>query len=225
MTIQNLRIQTVRGISDFTINQAINKNRPYILVAPNGFGKTSIAKAFKSAADQTSIKLKDTDRYFHDDSKPASLALEFDNGQSIYTKAVTEKAHTNDIRKEFDIFVISDLREVTASANKIGSFSTKPKGKLIIPSIKICPIIKKPENPYKISEIKESFGDRYRLLQNLNSTLFAQDMFKENAREFCIFIDRLVMPRLWKRIDSIRDNINSYRGSEEDFIQTASDWV
>ncbi len=223
MKIRNIRIQNVRGISDYTITDEITKNKPHILVAPNGFGKSSIAQAFKSAAEQTMIKFKsDEDRHRHEESKPAALSLDYDDGQSTNSLGVTETAHSNEIRKKFDIFVISDLSEITASSKNFGGFSTKAKGKQIIPPIVICPAIKKPENPYKVTQAKQAFGNRAQLLNNLGTCLFSLDAFCERAKEFSGTLERLTMTRLWQRIESIRSSINKYSGTKIDLQKNIS---
>ena len=48
MVINSITIENVKGIERLEIKQAIQPNRPNILVAPNGFGKSSIAIAFNS---------------------------------------------------------------------------------------------------------------------------------------------------------------------------------
>ncbi|MBN8457528.1 MAG: hypothetical protein J0M04_06810 [Verrucomicrobia bacterium] len=218
MKIENIRIQNVRGIADWTLPEPISKNRPHILVAPNGFGKTSIAKAFKSTADQTSLKLKDVDRYCHDESKKASLSFDFDDGEITRSLGATEVVRSNEIRKVFDILVISDLREVKAHAKNMGSFSSA-KGKQVIPPMEICSVIRKSINPYKITEAKSRFGARSGLLQNLEKTLFACDVFALRAGELPELLKRLTMARLWKKIELIRNVINTYQGGDQDLDQ------
>lgn len=50
--IKKIAITNVKGVGDGTSNGLyefdIPKNKPSILVAPNGFGKSSLATAFKS---------------------------------------------------------------------------------------------------------------------------------------------------------------------------------
>ena len=43
MVINSITIENVKGIERLEIKQTIQPNRPNILVAPNGFGKSSIA--------------------------------------------------------------------------------------------------------------------------------------------------------------------------------------
>lgn len=82
MPIKNIIIENVRGLSRLNIESKILKNRPNILVATNGFGKTSMATAFKCAADQTSIKLEYEDHHQHDNSKQATIELESEENGS-----------------------------------------------------------------------------------------------------------------------------------------------
>ena len=137
MTIKNLKVENVRGIGQLSIGSNILKNRPNILVAPNGFGKTSIATAFKCAADQTSIKLEDENRHHHDDNKKALIELELEENGSSSKLSVTEQAHSNDIRKQFDVHVVSDLRRIKAHSRNFGGFS-RAEAKMVIDPIVIC---------------------------------------------------------------------------------------
>ncbi len=204
MKIREINIQNVRGLADWTLSEPITKNKPHILVAPNGFGKTSIARAFRSIAGQTSLKLKDSDRHQHDESKRARLSLVYDSGDSQSTMQVTEEARSNEIRKCFDILVVSDLREVKASAKNMGPFSAA-KGKQIIPPLEICPVIPKPQCPYSISTAKSRFGEKSNLLQNLKSGVLDSEVFKLRAVELPGLLDRLTMVRLWGQLEAIRE--------------------
>lgn len=48
MVINEIHIENIKGLQCFDLKQPIQPNRPNILVAPNGFGKTSLAIAFNS---------------------------------------------------------------------------------------------------------------------------------------------------------------------------------
>ena len=60
MKICSIKIENVRGIAskEFTID--LHPNKPAILVAPNGYGKTSVAVAFKSLR-QSKLEIEDED--------------------------------------------------------------------------------------------------------------------------------------------------------------------
>lgn len=65
MYIKSITIDNVRGFEHWTLEQAILPNRPNILVAPNGFGKSSIATAFASLS-RNKIEVKK-------DNKPETI--------------------------------------------------------------------------------------------------------------------------------------------------------
>ena len=221
MTIRNITIKNVRGIDQLGINSAIRRNRPNILVAPNGFGKTSIATAFKSAADQTSIKLKDEARYGHDDTKKATIELDLEENGSTSNLSATEQAHSNNIRKHFDIHVVSDLRRIKKHSRNFGSFSTA-EAKMIIDPIVICKKVNRANNPYKISEIRRAFGEHKKALPNINDALFQSPDFVTRSPECWQYFDALIKTRKWDQIECVVKQFADYNGSTDDALSHAA---
>ena len=60
--IKIIEIENIKGIHRKTFNLDIFPNKPSLLVAPNGFGKSSLATAFKSMNNRRII-LEDDDCY------------------------------------------------------------------------------------------------------------------------------------------------------------------
>lgn len=60
MKINKVKICNVKGISEYSLNALLYPNRPNILVAPNGFGKSSFATAFASI-EPGGIRLSEDD--------------------------------------------------------------------------------------------------------------------------------------------------------------------
>lgn len=217
MTILEINIENVKGIQSLKINDRILKNRPNILVACNGFGKTSIATAFKHAANQTSIKLPDEVRHQHNAAKAAKISLELDDDGEKKTLSVTEAAHSNDIRKHFDIHVIGDMRRIKASAKNMGGFS-RASAKQVIDPIVICDKPKDADNPYKITDAKREFGNHSSLLKNLNDSIFTSPHFLMRSTEFMQAISPLIKRRQWAKIEAIQTKIANHTGSDLDAI-------
>lgn len=215
MTIHEINIENVKGIQSLKIQDVILKNRPNILVACNGFGKTSIATAFKYAANQTSIKLPDDVRHQHDDTKPASISLVVNEGGEKKTLNVTETAHSNDIRKHFDIHVIGDMRRVKTSAKNMGKFSSA-SAKQVIDPIVICDKPKAAANPYKITDAKLAFGKHGSLLLNLSESIFTAPQFLMRSAEFMQALNPLLKPRQWGKIESVQTKIANHSGTDQD---------
>lgn len=217
MTILEINIENVKGIQSLKVKDRILKNRPNILVACNGFGKTSIATAFKHAANQTSIRLPDEARHQHDAAKSAKIGLEVDEDGVKITLSVTEAAHSNDIRKYFDIHVIGDMRRIKASAKNMGKFSSA-SAKQVIDPIVICDKPKDADNPYKITDAKRTFGKHSSLLLNLNDSIFASPQFLMRSTEFMQALEPLLKPLQWKKIEAIQTKIANHTSSDPDAI-------
>ncbi|OCA02926.1 hypothetical protein AC781_07975 [Akkermansia glycaniphila] len=195
------------------INDDIIKNRPNILVAPNGFGKTSIATAFSSISKHTSIKLADKDRHMHSEENKPQIELTVDGNGCPENLKATENTRTNTVRKYFDIQVISDLRKIQAHT-QYGS--RRPKGKMIIPPIIICEKISREVSPYKIRELKQIFGLHADALPNMKSVLLESNIFIMRCLECNPYILTLTKKIHFDKIDEIRKQLSSYQGTMEE---------
>lgn len=216
MTIKSILIKYVRGINQLKIDSKILKNRPNILVAPNGFGKTSIATAFKCSSDQTSIKLGIDDRYQHNEEKEAKIEIVLEENGIQSELIATECAHTNDIRKQFDIHVVSDLRKTKATTQWLPGGHSKPKAKLVIDPIIICKKPPKENSPYKISETKRIFGVHKNTLSNIETSIFQSHDFVMRSPECWPYIESLIKKRKWDKIENARKQLSEYNGTSND---------
>lgn len=221
MTINSIEIENVRGIELLKISDKILKNRPNILVAANGFGKTSIAVAFKCIASQTSLKLPEEARHRHSATKPAKINLYLDDTGLTKKLSVTEAAHSNEIRKNLDIHVIGDMRRIKASTRNMGRFSSA-SAKQVIDPIVICNKPNEVANPYKVSVAKQAFGNHGRLLQNLDNALFSSPQFIMRSTEFIEAIAPLIKVRRWTMVEEVRMKISAHAGDKAEAITAAS---
>lgn len=221
MTISDIVIENIRGIGSLKIPDKILKNRPNIVVAANGFGKTSIAIAFKSIADQTSIKLSEETRHQHDEARQAKISLELEENGTRKPLTVTEVARSNEIRKIFDIHVIGDMRRIKASARNMGGFS-RASGRQVIDPIIICEKPNHSASPYKITLLKQAFGNHNRLLPNLENSLFTSAQFVMRSTELMEAMLPLEKDRKWARIDLIRSKISGHGGGDAEAVDMAA---
>ena len=76
MVINSITIENVKGIERLEIKQTIQPNRPNILVAPNGFGKSSIAIANK-------IELEDENMHNGNKALTPTISLKLSTGKEI----------------------------------------------------------------------------------------------------------------------------------------------
>jgi len=74
MEITEISIKNIKGLDDKAFTVTILPNKPSLLIAPNGFGKSSIATAFGSMNSKRII-LKDEDYYKQDLSNQPELSI------------------------------------------------------------------------------------------------------------------------------------------------------
>ncbi len=213
MTIKKIYIENVRGIHQLTISDQIYKNRPTILVAPNGFGKTSIASAFKSVIEKTSMQISDEDRHRHNPSAKAQIELTYEENKIKAVFNATEKARSNDIRKHFDINVISDLRTIKATTPWTPSGQAKPKGKSVIEPITICSKVIKAETPFKKTMFYSELGRHKTALLDINDKVFSCRDFVMRATDFIEKASALLKHKKYSKIKYIKNQLTSHAGT------------
>lgn len=106
MKIKSITIKGIRGLKDLTITLDMIPNKPSLLVAPNGSGKSSFAIAFQSLI-RGKIKIDTENLYLRDQNRMPGVCVvvEYENGA---TQTLTADTNSNDISKEFDIAVINN---------------------------------------------------------------------------------------------------------------------
>ena len=101
MSIKRIKIKNVRGIpsSSLEINEMLSPNKPIFFVAPNGFGKTSIATAFNSLKTN---KLGVPEENKHNNDLNSESVIEIEDEEKTYV--ANEKL--NNINNKYKIMVI-----------------------------------------------------------------------------------------------------------------------
>ncbi len=207
MKIKSIKVNNCRGISSLVINQEIVSNKPNIFVAPNGFGKTSFAHAFSDIIGHTSLKLDDDDRHFNNENNEASIELDVELEEYVGLLKVNEHKNSNEIRKYFDICVVTNPQYVKATQRCSGGF-IPPKGKMVIDPIEICPKVTKISIPISMATIKRAFGPNSILLMDLTNF-----MSNNTIANVCISLLNLLKnyckERKYQLLEKIRSNINA----------------
>ena len=216
--IQNITIENIKGIEKKVFNLDIIPNKPSVLVAPNGFGKSSLAIAFKSL-NRDRIKLK-YDLYHKDNSKlTPKINLSFVKNGNLTTLEADRS--NNYIFKEFYLFVIN----IQIYSRVIGSIFGNATATMNIEDIVLVDKIPgKAVFNYKYNSFKKLFGNISKILPNINYLLsnkiliislfekrdfFDKAISTKNQRIITTFIDKInaLSPSISK--DKILENIGS----------------
>lgn len=159
MTISKIAIENIRGFENVEMNVDLRSNYANILVAPNGFGKSSISTAFNCARG-SKLNIDEKDKHKKKDNLESKLAIVY-NGNRLEASATR-----NEISDIFDVHVIRSNVEPKAKLPKINGF-TVAKPYLEIPSIDLGPAAAKEKINFDVNTYKNSFGSNSKLVPNL----------------------------------------------------------
>lgn len=209
MTICRIKVENVKGAKCHDIVANIIPNKPSLLVAPNGFGKSSITAAFSSLIPS---KLKLDDDHLHDGNAKNRPKLTIDlkdaAGNSITLEADDWK---NDLTGKIDVFVINSRLEVKAVKRNMGSYTTASASLKIGEVVLVDRIPKKAHFNYGIAEFRRSFGINGKCLPNIefvfdNTTALAA--FLEESK----LLAKISGARIQEKIRRIIKSINQQNG-------------
>src|SRR5690606_12045044 len=147
--IQKITIENIKGISNKTFDLNITPNKPSILVAPNGFGKSSFATALKSLNNRR-INLDEDNFNTNLISLKPKLKIEY-NDISGTVLNLEATAHSNTISSHIDCFVINSQLKPRGTGSQFG----RATGELAINDIVLIDSI-----PHNVS-----FGYQFRNFQ------------------------------------------------------------
>ena len=102
MNIKSIHIKNVRGLGDHKVELNMIPNKPSVLVAPNGSGKSSFAFAFQWL-NRLRMKLNKDDAYMGNENNKPSMIIET-SGPDM---TMIADENRNDIAKQFGIYVIN----------------------------------------------------------------------------------------------------------------------
>lgn len=175
MVISKIEINNIKGISNLVVNQNIYPNRPNILVAPNGFGKSSFAVAFQALL-ANKIELKREEEPDPKQGNP-SVVLSLSTGQAI---CANEGGNT--IRNSFSTHVVTNPLIPIAKAQRFGNVVTAKASMNIESTIVIKTIPRAVPFDYKLADMKGEFGASGKILVNI-SNLYSNYSFLERVEK------------------------------------------
>lgn len=168
MTIKSITIENVRGIKSQSFPLSILPNKPSLLVAPNGFGKSSIAAAFAGLKTKR-MELPKEQHHCGDDSLLPKLGIVLQQGNATVTLVADSQG--NDIAPVLDVHVVTSRLRPKATKHNMGRFVTATASLEIgeLELVKTVPA--KVHHAYAIGSMREHFGTSGKALRNLSRTL------------------------------------------------------
>lgn len=210
-----IEIENIKGIQHKRFELDILPNKPSLLVAPNGFGKSSFAAAFNSMNNRR-INLSEDDFHAEDETLAPRIYIEYERpDNSIATLEAT--ATTNTISSELDYFVINN----PTKPKGIGNLYGRPSATLEIKDVVLVDRI--PDNvqfgnQYRAAQ--QRFGQNARVLPNPNAALGNLKLVEKLSFNYQA-LERANGQRIRTRINDIINEINQQAGT----IQVLTDWI
>lgn len=207
--LNSIRIKAIKGIEDKEFNLNLYPNKPSILVAPNGFGKSSFAIAFNSF-NNNRITLDDDNICEGHNASDASIEIVIDDA------TYNINSSQNTFSRNFSCFVINSSLCAKSKGQYMGGFMGH-KALLAIQDIELeNKVPNKPNITYSISINKTNFGKNGKILTNI-SYLIENTKFIDKLRP--VAVDEFKKIRTYKNpLTNIKDKINTYTGNTDNIL-------
>jgi predicted ATP-binding protein involved in virulence len=209
--ISNIKIENVKGFG--TIGNSFDidlfSGKINILVAPNGFGKSSITTAFGSLNGKT-LSLSEDHQYHNEDSSLAPLLSITENGNTYVSNATSDQISNN-----FTIYIINNPLTAKAIGQNMGKF-VHTYGYMDIKNIEICKVSPRVILLYHYNVIKKKFGGNGKILLNIQSKLLFDNSFVASLGDLYSSFEKFKAKSRSAKIDEVISYINSLVGSRDE---------
>ena len=207
--ISNITIKNIKGFSDKdnSIDVDIKSGKINILVAPNGYGKSSITAAFKSLTNSR-IKVEKEDIHKENEQLDSALSITED------TITYTADKNKNELANHFKVAVVNSRLVAKATGRNMGAFHSV-QGHLGINDFEI--IHKIPTNCtilYDPKSLKNDFGENGKILPNISS-LLRDNAFLSQLDDIYSDLDKQSAKMRQENINGIIQIINALNGTVE----------
>lgn len=212
--IDKITIANVKGIENTAFYVQLIPNKPTLVVAPNGFGKSSITAAFRSLRSKRMELDKDECHKGDEDLNPSlKISYTMQDGSKLEKEANHTK---NELATEFGIHVINSQLVSKAKKLRIGGANIVTSAIEVTPVVLIKKIPEKAKFSYSYAEAKVSFGKNGKVLPNISNILTDNRAMAKiwNQTDF----SKQAQAGVKKAIKTLRDEINAQNGNSAQII-------
>ncbi|MFY7669466.1 hypothetical protein ACOSP6_00125 [Tenacibaculum sp. MEBiC06402] len=215
--IRIIEIENIKGIDQKTFDLGIYPNKPSLLVAPNGFGKSSLATAFNSM-NNNRINLAEDDLHAENIHNLPRVAIEYVQEDNTVLNLVATH-NSNTISNHFDYFVINNQTKPKGIGSRFGNATARLEIKDVVLVDRI------PDNTqfgYSFRNSQAAFGKCGKVLPNLN-TVLNNLVLVEKLSENYQALERANGVLNQRRINEVISRINAQ--DETATSNTLNNWV
>lgn len=218
--ITKIRVENVKGygVPGKEISVTLDPHKVNLCIAPNGFGKSSLATAFESM-NRNRLDITEENKHYQHIGEESSLCITLDGHDYIADN------HKNEIIPQIRPYVIHNRTQVDYIKRRIRTAFVVNAFMEISPII-VCPI----EAPvrlidfYSIGAIKEQFGNNKKIVDSIERWL-KNDSFCQRLADVFPSLQRFETKKRWAVVSSVVNSINSLSGNKEQVLSSINDSV
>ena len=215
MTIASIGIKNIKGIQNKTFELNISPNKPSLLVAPNGFGKSSIATAFASLRANR-VELEDNHFFENNHDNAPEIIIKYKKTDNTILNLTADNT-SNTINNEFSCFVINSQIKANGMGRSFGGRNVVTASLEIEPVTLIDTIPEHELFDYSFSNQKTTFGRNGKVLPNI-SDLLKNLKVVEKLTESYLDLDKLLLTSNWNKILIFIETANLQSGTKEQLL-------
>ncbi len=207
--IKTITIENIKGIDSKIFNLDIIPNKPSLLVAPNGFGKSSIAAAFASL-QQNRIALHDNHLHKGDSTKLPKIIVKCID-ENANTVSLEANSTTNQICEYFDYFVINNQVKAKGIGRHFNGRTNVSASMMIEPIILIDNVPERKSFDYSYNKQKQRFGANGKVLPNIDG-FFDNRLLIDKLSDLYVTLDKISGIRYQHKIEQFKGIVNGQNG-------------
>jgi hypothetical protein len=215
LTIKKIDIKNIKGIDDKAFELDILANRPSLLVAPNGFGKSSFAAAFLSLL-QNRLSVHEDNHHKADADLPPELRIEYED-EAGQVHSLTADGEKNEIHQHFSWFVINNQIKAKGVGRNFGGRNVVSASIDVEPVVLIETVPAQESFGYSYSQQKREFGANGKVLPNITQFPDSSNFLKGIGDNFAE-LDRIGQVRNSQTIAGLVADINRQTGNTNQLL-------
>jgi hypothetical protein len=219
MTLKKITIENVKGILNRNFELDILANRPSLLVAPNGFGKSSFATAFNSL-QTNKLSVHEDHHHKSDSDLAAKLTIEYENSENAVFTLEADDTH-NTISDHFSWFVINSQIKAKGVGRNFGGRTAVSASISVDPVTLIETIPAREKFEYSHRNQKTIFGCNGKIMPNISHYFENLEFISNLGDKFNLF-DRMSQVRNQIKIDNFISYVNAQNVTAEQLLEWVS---
>ncbi|MGF6508512.1 hypothetical protein [Paraburkholderia sp. 32] len=216
--IDNIEITNVRGIAQANFKVELFPNKPTLIVAPNGFGKSSMTAAFASLNSKRLELHKDNSHKGNENLAPSlKLSYTMMDGSKNEKEANSKK---NEMAAVFDIHVINSQLISKVKKLKISGAMVATSAIEVLPVVLIKTIPPVAKFAYSYSTAKNDYGKNGKILPNISALLTDDALMAKIGAE--ADFSKQGQVGFAKALATFKEKINAGTGTVEALLASVS---